>query len=58
MNQKKLVGWALIATLAATLLAVVFEPSIDYETYENITMLIGTAMWIFGVWGVMLLLKK
>jgi len=55
--MNKLVAWGVLASLGVAFLAVFFEASVAYETYDNLIGLAGLGMWVFGIWAAVLLLR-
>ena len=58
MKHRKLVGWGLVSVFVAMILIIIFQTSLTIETYDNLELLVGIGLWVFGVWASIILLKK
>ena len=56
--MKKTVAIGLFCSLGVAFLTGIFATSLDYETTQNLYMLSGLGLIVFGIWAGVLLLKK
>lgn len=56
--KNKTLGKAIAISVALAILTAIFESSMAYETAENLYMLAGLGMIIFGIWGSIRLLNS
>ena len=54
MTQKEFVAYGLIVVLAGAIIVAITQPSSEDSWYA----LVGVGMYVFGIWGSVLLLRK
>ncbi|MDA3815266.1 MAG: hypothetical protein PF549_02775 [Patescibacteria group bacterium] len=52
-----LLGKIILLAMGLAILTVVFEKEVSYATFENLTVISGLAIFFFGGWGAIKLIK-
>ena len=56
--MKRIIAILVLATLAFTVVVAIFESAVSYATSDALYTLAGFAMFVFGIWGSVLLLRS
>jgi hypothetical protein len=55
--KKNLLGKIILVAIGSMILTVILEEEMSYTTFENLTIISGLAIYFFGTWGAIKLIK-